>query len=117
MSKYISPAVIFTLLLGTVGCGKTEEAPVAREKPAETSTESGAASSSAAHSGAAKPAAPVVAEDSKVVTYKPVNARLRLSVEPIVILVPDTEDIESGRMLEYREGSDGKYYLKSVIPN
>ncbi|MEM7082073.1 MAG: hypothetical protein AAF465_05025 [Pseudomonadota bacterium] len=60
-----------------------------------------------------KPAA-VVAQD---VTWRAVNARMRLTGESVVIMVPEDMDIESGRMLEYREAEDGTLYLKSVIPN
>ena len=107
MSKCIRLAVVFALLLGTAGCGKTEETPAVRKSPVEAPTET----------ATSRPASPVVSVEPQSITYRPVKARLRLSDEQVVIMVPDTMDIESGRMLEYREGDNGKYYLKSVIPN
>lgn len=95
--------------LALTACGKSE--PATAPAPA---TQSAKTVTAATQQPAAMPKAPV--EESKEVTYRPVNARLRDSGESVVIMVPDDVDVESGRMLEYRVGDDGTYYLRSVIP-
>ncbi len=100
-------AAVLALIIGIVGCGKADDTPAPR-KPV---------SSTPAETVSQKPVAPTTSAEPESITYRPVNATLRLSGEAVVIMVPDDMDIESGRMLEYRESDDGTLYLKSVIPN
>ncbi len=109
MSNSIRISVALALVIATAGCGKAEETPAARKPVANTPAETAAPESVVS--------APSAEPESIEITYRPVNAKLRLSGESVVIMVPDTMDIESGRMLEYREAADGTLYLKSVIPN
>lgn len=109
--KIVCIALFVSALLLT-GCGKAADtekpqAPAAMKQKADTAGGPAVSTSKSmdkrtgdAHSG----------------KYRSVAAKLHRTDQDIEILVPEDVDIGPNRLIEYKEGDDGKYYFVSLIP-
>lgn len=110
----VAPIVVLSavVLAALTACQKSDDANKAPQ-PAATSTSSEPATSKPAATAKAMPDRPTEAKDG---AYRIVKATIYRSDRSIEILVPEDIDVESNRMIEYKQGSDGNYYYVSLIP-